>query len=446
MQTILILGAGLSASSLIKYMLDNASENNWQVRIADRNLDLISKKINGNSAGVALEMNALDREKRLPEIMKADLVISMLPATFHPEIAQDCLDHSKHLITPSYVSAAMQGLHEQAKAKGLVFMNEMGVDPGIDHMSAMQIIDDLRTKGAEIESFKSYCGGLVAPESDNNPWNYKFTWNPRNVVLAGQGGAAQYIEQNQYKYLPSSAIFERIETIAMPGVGNYDGYANRDSLSYRKVYGLETIPTIFRGTLRGGGFCDAWNCFVQLGLTDDSYKMEHSETLTPRMLVNAFLPYDETMSVENKFKKRFPTLTETQFQKFVWLGLFENNKPMGAENLSPAQMLQTILEPKLRLDPEDKDLILMHHIFEYKMGGKRFRLESSLVNIGTDAVYTAMSNTVGLPMGICAKMILKNEIAEKGVVLPISPAIYNPILQELEHFGIHFTEFLLEIN
>ncbi len=445
MQTILILGAGLSASSLIKYLLDHAKDNDWNIHIADRNLALIEQKINGNPNGLALEMDALNRTARLPEIQKADLVISMLPATFHPEIAQDCLEYGKHLITPSYVSHAMHEMHQEAAKKELIFMNEMGVDPGIDHMSAMQIIHDLRVKGAHIESFKSYCGGLVAPESDNNPWNYKFTWNPRNVVLAGQGGAAQYIEQNQYKYLPSSAIFERIESIEMPGVGHYDGYANRDSLSYRKVYGLETIPTIFRGTLRGSGFCDAWNCFVQLGLTDDGYKMEHSETLTPRMLVNAFLPYNETMSVEDKFKLRFPTLSQKQFDKFVWLGLFENTKPIAGADMSPAQLLQAILEPKLKLDPSDKDLILMHHIFEYSINGKRFRLESSLVNIGTDAVYTAMSNTVGLPMGICAKMILKGEIKEKGVLMPISEAIYTPIIEELKSFGIHFTEAVTEL-
>lgn len=445
MKRILLLGAGMSASSLIKYLLDHAEANNWQLRVTDQSLELVQKKINGHSRGVALSFNALIKEERWTEMEQADLVISMLPARFHPEIAADCLALKKHLITPSYVSQEMKEMHASVKEAGLIFMNEIGVDPGIDHMSAMQIIDQIKHKGGVLESFRSYCGGLIAPESDNNPWNYKFTWNPRNVVLAGQGSAARYIDHGQYKFIPYTQVFTRTDSMHVEGFGTFEGYANRDSLSYREIYGIDTIPTMYRGTLRKPGFCNAWNVFVQLGLTDDSFCMPDAEKLTPRDFLNAFLPYHPTMPVEEKMKNFCLEHECDSVDRFAWLGLFDSSEPLGIPNATPAQLLEHILVNKWVLGPNDKDMLVMVHQFEYTLLNKRYLVTSSMVNLGDDQVHTSMSKTVGLPVGICAKMILNNEIDQRGVVVPTKPNVYAPILDELISYGIAFSETEVEI-
>jgi saccharopine dehydrogenase-like NADP-dependent oxidoreductase len=440
MKTILILGAGLSSSSLIRYLLNNSSKYNWQVRIVDQDVELVQRKINGNPNGVALSFNALSQEERKPEIEKADLVISMLPARFHVDIANDCIALKTNLITPSYISPEMKALDELAKKAGIIIMNEIGVDPGIDHMSAMKIIHSIQSKGGEITSFKSYCGGLIAPESDNNPWNYKFTWNPRNVVLAGQGGASCFIRNGEYKYIPYNRLFGRLDYLSVDGYGDFVGYANRDSLSYRATYGLDNIPTIFRGTLRRPGYCEAWNVFIELGMTDDSYKMENTKNMTPRKFLNAFLPYNAEKTVEVKFKEFLGEDRLALYHKFEWLGIFNHEPIIDLEKASPAEVLQKILVGKLSLEEADKDMLVMVHEFEYTLDNKQHKIVSSMVNIGEDQVYTSMSNTVGLPVAICAKMILNNEIKATGVTLPVSKEIYEPILNELEAFEIQFKE------
>ena len=439
MKTILIIGAGLSSSSLIRYLLQNATSNNWQVRVVDQDFELAKRKVNGFENGIALSFNALNPIERRPEIEKADLVISMLPARFHIEVAKDCIDLKTNLITPSYISAEMKELDTAAKEAGIIIMNEIGVDPGIDHMSAMRVLDEIKSKNGKMHSFKSFCGGLIAPESDNNPWNYKFTWNPRNVVLAGQGAAACFEEENEYKYIPYNKLFNRLDKISIEGFGDFEGYANRDSLSYRSIYKLEGIPTIYRGTLRRPGYCKAWNIFVDLGLTDDNYKMDKSEELTPRSFLNAFLPFKIGISIEDKFKE-YLGVKSALYPKFEWLGLFENGPKFGIENASPAQLLESILVKKWTLDPTDKDMLVMFHEFVYELDGQFHKITSHMVNIGEDSIYTSMSNTVGLPAAICAKMILNGNLQLKGVQLPIMPEVYNPILNELEENGIKFIE------
>jgi saccharopine dehydrogenase-like NADP-dependent oxidoreductase len=379
MKTILILGAGLSASSMIRYLLERSIENNWHLRVTDQDFEMVKRKLNGHPNATALHFNALDPADRRPEIEKADLVISMLPARFHVEVAKDCVDYKKNLITPSYISPEMKSLDERAKEAHIIIMNEIGVDPGIDHMSAMKIIHEIKDSGGEMTAFKSFCGGLIAPESDDNPWNYKFTWNPRNVILAGQGGASCFLDHNEYKYIPYNRLFGRLATVSIPGYGEFDGYANRDSLSYRKTYGLEDIPTIYRGTFRRPGYCQAWNIFIELGMTDDSYKMDRSETLTPRNFINAFLPYQENVPVEIKFKRFLREDRIELYDKFEWLGLFESDEPIGVEDASPAQLLEKILTKKLVLGPTDKDMLVMYHEFEYKKDGKTYFITSHMV-------------------------------------------------------------------
>ncbi|MNK00351.1 Saccharopine dehydrogenase [compost metagenome] len=440
MKRILLLGAGLSASTLIKYLLEQAVEQNWELRVVDQSLDTVRLKLAGHPRGVALAFNALDRDQRLEELKQADLVISMLPARFHLEIAQDCLELKKNLITPSYVSNEMKELNAEVEKAGLIFMNEIGVDPGIDHMSAMRIIDSIKDQGAEITGFKSYCGGLIAPESDTNPWNYKFTWNPRNVVLAAQGGTACYIDRHQYKYIPYNQVFTRLDYLSVEGYGDFDGYANRDSLSYRHIYGLDEIPTIYRGTLRRPGFCKHWNVFVQLGLTDDHLVLPDSEQFTPRTFINAFLPFEETKPVEEKWANACKSMGVDDISKFEWLGLFDDSYQLGLKNATAAQILEKILVDKWVLEPQDRDMLVMVHQFTYLLNGEQRYIESSMVNLGDDQVHTAMSKTVGYPVGICAKLILQGKISERGVLLPIKPEVYNPILDELEEHGIVFQE------
>ncbi|MFN5311730.1 MAG: saccharopine dehydrogenase family protein [Flavobacteriales bacterium] len=439
MKRILLFGAGLSASTLIKYLLDHSYAESWHLVVVDQDLELILAKLGGHPNATAHAFNALDSQQRLPYIAQADLVISMLPAAHHVDVAKDCIALQKHLVTPSYISAEMRALHDQAKAAGIVILNEIGVDPGIDHMSAMRLIDQIKEEGGVLESFKSYCGGLIAPSSDNNPWHYKFTWNPKNVVLAGQGSAACYREMNELKYLPYHRLFQRLDHIQIEGYGEFEGYVNRDSLNYLETYHIQEVPTIFRGTLRRPPYCQAWDVFVQLGMTDDAYTMKGSAQLTPRQFLNAFLPFETGVSVEDKFLKVVGQRKDL-FDLFDFLGLFSDKDVIGVEKASPATLLQKILVEKWRLAPGDKDMIVMYHEIIYTKNDTRYAVNSALVVEGQDERYTAMSNTVGLPVAIATKLILNQQIVERGVTLPVNKELYAPILSELEQFGIIFNE------
>jgi saccharopine dehydrogenase-like NADP-dependent oxidoreductase len=442
MKKILVIGAGRSAVTLIKYLLDNSSANNWQVKVADFSIELADQAVGNHNNGKAIFFNVTDKKQRESEIENADIVISMLPASLHITVAKDCVRLGKNLVTASYVSPEIAELDEAAKQAGILLLNEIGLDPGIDHMSAMQVIDEIKENGGELTSFKSFCGGLVHPDYDNNPWNYKFTWNPRNVVLAGQG-TAQYIENGDYKYIPYTSLFERTEYMEVLDAGEFEGYANRDSLSYRKSYGLDDIPTLFRGTLRRKGYSEAWNVFVQLGMTDDTYKLENSASITNREFINMFLPFNDALTVEEKLCKQFSLTTDSViFQKIAWLSAFSENK-VGMENASPAQILQAICEKKWTLGSEDKDMIVMQHQFEYMQNGEQKKLNSSLLVFGDDPRYTSMAKTVGLPVAIATKLILSGAIKSTGVKIPNTKDIYVPVLKELEENGINFVEELV---
>jgi len=440
MKKILVIGAGRSTSSLIQYLLFNAESEDWFITIADQSKELATKSANDHKSAKAIAFDVNNDEERVRLIDEADLVISMLPAHMHISVAKDCIKFKKHMVTASYISKEMKELEKDAKEAGVVLMNEIGVDPGIDHLSAMRVIDQIREKGGSLEAFETFTGGLVAPESDNNPWNYKFTWNPRNVVLAGQG-TCKFIQNKRYKYIPYHKLFRRTEIIEIDNYGKFEGYANRDSLQYREIYGLDDIPTMYRGTLRRPGYCKAWHYFVKLGATDDSYTIDDSENMTYREFINSFLPYNPTDSVELKFKHYFNIRQDDieMYEKFVWLDIFENIK-IGLKNATPAQILQHILEQKWTLAPEDKDMIVMWHRFRYIVNGEDKELHSSMVVKGDDQVYTAMAKTVGLPVAIATKMILNGTIKTPGVHIPISKEVYEPILNELENYGVHFEE------
>lgn len=441
MRNLLIIGAGRSATSLIRYLLEKSSSENLFITIGDISLESAQKFTENHPNAKGILLDVFQKEQREEAVKNCDLVISMLPARFHIEVAKDCIQFGKDLVTASYINDEMQALDEEAKEKGLTFMNEIGVDPGIDHMSAMQVIDEIKSKGGKMLLFESFTGGLVAPECDNNLWNYKFTWNPRNVVLAGQGGAAEFLHEGKYKYIPYNRLFRRTEFIKIEGYGKFEVYANRNSLKYQSVYGLEDILTLYRGTIRRVGYSRAWNVFVQLGMTDDSYTIPESENLTYREYVNLFLPYSPSDSVELKFRHNLKIdQDDLIWDKLEELDLFNPTKTIGIKNATPAQALQKILMDKWTLEKEDKDMIVMYHKFGYELDGKKYRIDSSMVSIGEDQTYTAMAKTVGLPVAIAALKILNKEITTTGVLRPITKDIYNPILEELETFGISFNE------
>ncbi len=441
MRNILIIGAGRSASSLIKYLLDKSEIENLHLTIGDLSLELAERKTNNHKNATAIALDIFDENQRKTEIQKADIVISMLPAHLHIEVAKDCVVYKKHMVTASYISDAMLELDAAAKENNLIFMNEIGLDPGIDHMSAMKVIDEIRDKGGKMILFESFCGGLVAPESDNNLWNYKFTWAPRNVVLAGQGGAAKFIQEGKYKYIPYNRLFRRTEFLEVEGYGRFEGYANRDSLKYRSVYGLDDVLTLYRGTIRKVGYSRAWNMFVQLGMTDDSYVIDDSETISYREFVNLFLPYHPTDSVEIKLRMQLGIeQDDVMWDKLVELDLFNKNKIVGLKNATPAQILEKILTDSWTLQPQDKDMIVMYHKFGYELNGQQKQIDSKMVCIGDDQTFTAMAKTVGLPVAMATLQILNGKITTPGVQLPIKEEVYLPILKELEEFGIHFKE------
>ena len=440
MKKILVIGSGRSSTSLIKYLLDNSNLENWKVTVVDFNLELAISKVNNHPNGLSFKLDANNDEKRKEFIESADVVISMLPAHMHFKVLKDAVDCGVHVITPSYITDEIKSLNKDALKNNVLVLNELGLDPGIDHMSAKKIIDDVKAKGGILNGFESYTGGLVAPESDDNPWNYKFTWNPRNVVLAGQGSAAKFIKEGKYKYIPYNKLFRRTEIIDVPGYGQFEGYPNRDSLKYRSIYELDNISTMYRGTLRKVGFCRAWNIFVQLGATDDSYIVEGSENMTNREFINSFLKFNTNDSVELKLRHYLRIEQDDyMWDKLVWLGIFEDKK-IGLKDASPAQILQKILQEKWSLSTADKDMIIMWHRVSYSLNKIEKELISYMAYIGKDSTITAMSDTVGLPLGIATKMLLNGSIKIRGVVLPLEKQIYNPILKELKEYGIDFIE------
>ena len=440
MKKILVIGSGRSSTSLIKYLLDNSDLEKWTVTVVDFNLKLAESKIGNHPNGFSYQLDANDDVKRKEYIKSSDVVISMLPAHMHFKVLKDSVDCGVHVITPSYITDEIKTLNENALKSKVLVLNELGLDPGIDHMSAKKLIDQVKAKGGDVKGFESYTGGLVAPESDDNPWNYKFTWNPRNVVLAGQGGSAKFIKEGKYKYIPYHKLFRRTEIIDVPGYGKFEGYPNRDSLKYRSIYKLDDISTMYRGTLRKVGFCRAWNIFVQLGATDDSYIVEGSENMTYREFINSFLKFNTYDSVELKLRHYLRIEQDDyMWEKLVWLGIFEDKK-IGLKDASPAQILQKILQEKWTLSPQDKDMIVMWHRVTYTLDKIEKELISHMAYIGKDSNITAMSDTVGLPLGIATKMLLNGSIKTRGVVLPLDKQIYDPILKELKQYGIDFLE------
>jgi len=439
MKKILILGAGLSTISLIDYLLKNAEENQWQITLGDIDEELARKKVNGSPFGKAIVFDINDEQFARNTINEHDVVISMLPAFMHMKVVEKCIEYKKPMLTASYATPEIKALHEKAQEAGIPILMELGVDPGIDHMSAMHVINRIRKQGGKLQSFYSFTGGLVAPESDNNPWHYKFTWNPRNVVLAGNG-ISKFINNGRYKYIPYHRLFDRVLKRKILNYGDFEVYANRDSLSYRSIYDLQDIPSMYRGTIRRPGFSKAWNVFVRLGATEDNYVIEDSENMTYRQFINSFLRYDPDMPVEIKLKDYCVNSCDPDvYRKLEWLGIFDKRK-IGLKRATPAQILQKLLLEKWAMDPHDRDMLIMQHEFKYEEGGEEKMVVSAMAFEGENQERTAMAITVGLPLAITTKLLLQGKINKTGVILPIHEEIYEPVLEELKTFGIRFEE------
>jgi len=441
LKSIVVFGSGRSSPSLIRYLTENLTELDLKLTIVDKD-DQQSRKYNQSYSGIHfLRGDIADDRDRDKLVQDSDLVLSMVPVRFHSLVLQSCLKHQKPLITPSYESEEMKKLEGEIKKAGVLVLNEMGLDPGIDHMSAMKVIDEIKNKGYHLTAFESFTGGLMAPGFDDNPWQYKFTWNPRNVVLAGQGGAVRFLHNGKFKYIPYNKLFRRTERIEIDDYGTFEGYANRDSLSYIHKYGLQNISTIYRGTLRRPGFCRSWDLLVQLGVTDDSYIVEGSEDMTFREFINSFLPFNPHDSVELKLMHYLKIDQDSGLmEKLQSLGLFSDER-IGLQNESPARILEHILKKAWKMKAEDKDMIVMWHKFFYEGDhGQTYQKTSSLVAVGEGSEHTAMAKTVGLPMGIAAKLILQDRIRIHGLRLPVIPEIYEPVLEELAQHGIVFRE------
>lgn len=441
---LLVLGAGRSATHLIDYLIDNAAAENWTVTVADMDLAQATQKIAGRAQANAITLDGADTEALEAAVSAHHIVVSLLPPHMHVPVAQLCLTHGRHLVTASYISADMAALHEAAKAQDLIFLNEIGADPGIDHLNIKRGIDKIQSQGGKILELYSYCGSLIAPESNDNPWGYKFTWSPMNVILAGQG-AACYIHNGSRSYIPYNRLFTRIDNVEIEGIGKFDAYANRDSYSYKYTYNLPHIQTLLRGTLRMEGYCEGWNALIQLGLTANDYKITDADKLSYRSWVASYVQAKQDEELEHALARFLQTSPDSPLmQRLASTGLLSET-PVKRKTASPAELLYDLLIDKWVFQQDDKDMLVMVDKIVYERGGERFLKTASMATVGKDYTHTAISQTVGLPAAIAVKLIAQGKIEQRGVLAPVTPDIYLPILNELALLGINFTEKIEKI-
>ena len=434
---ILLFGAGKSTAVLIHYLLDACLRHNWQLTIADSHAELVAARLQQHPHGVAFICDVNHDADRSHAIAQADIVISMLPPALHFIVAKDCIHFRKNLLTASYLDNNIKSLEKEITSAGLFFLYETGLDPGIDHMSAMQIIQEIRDKGGQIKQFISHCGGLVAPESDNNPWHYKISWNPANVVNAGKSGAI-YLRDHTIIDTPYNRIFENIGTVELPGLSKLAYYPNRDSLAYQSVYGLTEAATFMRTTLRHPHFCTGWKYMIKAGLTTDAMiPGAHYNGIPLNRWFQDRLNQSAGLSSFQDFldKVVLPADRAIVTTLFDYLGLFSSD--LIPENLG-TPVLQFLLETRLKLAATDKDMIVMLHEIEYEIDSQPGQTKSWLIVKGENEVYTAMAQTVGLPLAIATELLLTRQLTLTGLHIPIKKEIYTPILQQLKDNGISF--------
>lgn len=441
MVSILIVGAGKSASYVIEYALLNTNKKKqvWNVTIADSDEATLKHKVrNYPNANIAV-LDIANEKERQKLVKAADIVVSLMPPQLHTLLAKDCLQFKKNLITSSYASDEMQSLHKNAQEAGLMFMCEMGLDPGIDHMTASSIFEAVHKVLSEVKSFKSYCGGLIAPESDDNPWHYKFSWNPKNVINAGKDGA-KFRKNGKVTVQNYEQLFTNNNVIHCNGVGDLAYYANRDSMHYIDTYNLDEASDFMRATLRHPDFCKGWDALITMGLTDTSRNFD-TDNLSYDTWIKEFIGYDDTnVDIEtftwNKYK-----IKDLKVRKMIqWLNFFDSKKMLPG-NKTPGDILLDILIDKWQMQPEDKDMVVMQHEIEYCNKGVCNKLVSSMVVKGENSEFSAMAKTVGTPMYILTELLANKIIVPPtGVLIPTMPQVYRPIINRLEKYGIVFEE------
>lgn len=430
MQKVLVLGAGLVARPLVQYLLDRG----YEVVCASRTVAKAEALIGDHPHGKAHALDLSD-EARLGEFIAAsDLAISLVPPPLHPVVARHCLDQGKPMVTTSYVSPEMAALDAEARQKGLVIINEIGVDPGIDHMSAMRIIDDVKARGGTITAFKSYCGGLPAPQHNDNPFGYKFSWAPRGVLMASRNGA-QYLQDGRQVTVDPARLFRDMHILQVPGFGDFEAYPNRDSISYQEVYGLEGIPTLYRGTLRNMGWCDCIYNYRRLGLLELDPVAVNGRTYAELMRDHLGAGPGEDLRAAFARKAGLP-VDSLPAWNLHWLGMF-SDRPVKGEETTMLDAMGDLMFEKLAFKPGELDMIVLFHDFQAVFpDGHKERIISQLIDFGLEGGDSAMSRTVSLPAAIAAHMLLAGEITETGVLRPVLPGIYNPVLDELATLGI----------
>jgi len=433
MKKVLILGAGLVSKPMVEYLL----EEGFEVIIATRTKDKADKLLGGHANGKSVAWMTEDMDTLNAMVRDSDLTVSLLPYRYHVDVAKLCLTHRKPLVTTSYVSPAMQALHDEAVKAGVIFLNEAGLDPGIDHMSAMRIIDNVHKNGGKIEEFYSLCGALPAPEAIDNPMGYKFSWSPKGVVLASRNGAT-YLKHDKVTNIEPINLFKNRFTNYFPGVGDMEVYPNRDSVSYVDIYGLKGISTMYRGTYRFKGWCETLDLIKAISLIDDGDHNYTGKTFKQFVAERAGLPGKDLRS-ELKSKPGLNP-TETALDSLEWLGLF-SDKEMGYGVTSPYEITSDLMIGKMWLGENERDMVVMQHLFLASYpDGKREVITSRMLDFGTPATNTSIARTVALPAAMAVKMILTGRIKLSGVYRPVLPELYNPILDELALNGIKMEE------
>ncbi len=435
MKKVLVLGAGLVSRPLVRYLLDQPET---EVIIASRTVSKAEALIEGHPKGRAIAATVQEKDKLEALVKESDVAISLLPWIYHLQVAELCLKHKTHLVTTSYVSPAMRALDQQAKDQGLLFLNEIGLDPGIDHMSAMKMIHAVEKKGGKVTSFESVCGGLPAPEANDNPFGYKFSWSPRGVLLAGRN-SAHFLKNGKDMQIENKDLFRTVSIKEVEGLGKLEVYPNRDSMLYQELYGLKDAQTIFRGTFRNLGWCETLEKVVNLGFLNDDERPEILGWTWAQLtasLINA-----KADQVKSAMAKHLG-IPESHaiLSRFEWLGLFSNEK-VKSDPPSVLDALTYLMEHKMDYKPGERDMIVLQHEFiaEYP-GGKKEAITSLLIDYGIPHGDTSMARTVSLPAAIAVKLLNQGKITLTGVQIPVMPGIYEPVLDELETMKIKFVD------
>ncbi len=442
LKKVLLFGAGMVARPHVSYLLDNG----FHVTIASRTLSKAEKLINGHKNGIAKQFDITKASNDDLDVLvkDCDLAVSLLPYTYHVQVAKSCIKNNKHMVTTSYVSPEMKALDSDAKDAGILILNEIGVDPGIDHMSAQKIIDDVHERGGKIKSFKSYCGGLPAPEANTNPWGYKLSWSPRGVILAGRN-AAQYKENGEIKDIAGENLFDNYTPFPINKLeGSYEAYPNRNSIPYIDIYNISETNTMFRGTIRNAGWCAALKKIAEAGFLDIN-EQEFPEGYTYQQLTNKLLEVADDANAKEAFRTRFGFSEDNDVVKrFIWMGLFGEEK-LPKNKISPLDALCHQWEEKLQYSKGERDMLILVHQFEYELPEGKEKLTSTMIDYGIPNGDSSMSRTVGLPAAIGVRMILEGKITDTGVHIPVKKSIYTPVLAELVEMGLSFSDEIVKL-